>query len=215
MRLAALAITAGLAGCAPMQRIGSTSAVRSAASAHSPDEAFGAQVRVIDDSNTRYHGEAIACDERRVYLRLNVADDAREPYVAVDWRDVAAVDVALPGYGWAYGIWTALGTVSTISHGYFGLLTHAAWLGVGIPTSVAGGNPSLSAADCRALQAYLRFPQGLPESFRASHFAPTHAPPSAPPAAPRPPSDAPWALPSEPSPEPGEPSPDAGAPSPP
>lgn len=195
MRSAALVVAAALAGCSSAQRIGARSVVRSAASASSPNEAFGAQVRVTDGAN-RYHGEAIACDERRIYVRLNVADDEGEPYIAVDWRDVAEVDVALPGTGWAYGVWTALGTVSTISHGYFGAFTHGLWLSVGIPASVAGSNPSIAAADCRAIRPYLRFPQGLPETFRASHYARV-----APPSGPQPPGDTPWSLPAAAPPE--------------
>ncbi len=224
MRLAAILalIATALGGCAPGQSLGARYVVRSAASVASPNEAFGAQVRVIDASNMRYHGEAIACDERRVYVRLNVTDSDRDPYVAVDWDEVATVDVALPGMGWAYGLWTALGTLSTISHGWFAAATHAAWLGVGIPSSVAGSNPHISAADCRALQAYLRFPQGMPDGFRASHFAGTGAvlstepavPPSAQPPS-QPPSNAPWAVAPEPTPAPDAPSPDAGAASPP
>ncbi len=203
------AVAAALAGCAPGQRIGASYAVRSAASAASPNEAFGAQVRLTDGLNARYRGEAIACDEQRVYLRVNVTDGEREPYVAFNWRDVAALEVALPGSGWAFGVWTALGTVSTISHGYWAVFSHAGWLAAGIPASVAANNPSIAVASCLALRPYLRFPQGIPETFAVAHYARVIPPPS-----PRsPPSDAPWALPSAPAPEPSAPPPEPEAPS--
>ena len=212
--LALLALTT----CAPrLPALGVIEGVRPGHLRDVPPEALGETVSVsvregADDSRW-VHGEMLACDPQAIYVLLHLA--TQRTYLTLPWRAVSQVRLGeVPGNA-LLPTWTTLGALSSISHGFYAGFSFPAWLGVGIPLSVMGNDARPRMSNCEELRASARFPQGLPESFRASHFAPTHAPPSAPPAAPRPPSDAPWALPSEPSPEPGEPSPDAGAPSPP
>lgn len=227
MRALAPTLCAALVACAgrPVSpRSGMTSVIRNSAVAGSPDEAFGAQVRITDASNARRYGEVLACDERHLYVRLNLPERDL-PYDAIAWGDVAEVLVWLPGAagGAGYATWTILGTISTISHGWFAVYTAGVWIGVGTPASVAAGNPSLQVGDCRAVRAYARFPQGLPEAFRARHYPAPSAPSSIAPPSTAPPSAAPWSgdtplaptLDAPPAPPPpASPPDDAGAPAP-
>jgi len=63
------------------------------------------------------------------------------------------------------GVWTALGALSTISHGGFLIFTLPIWLGFGITNSVQESKRGVSECPPQplaVLKAYSRFPQSLP-----------------------------------------------------
>jgi hypothetical protein len=62
-----------------------------------------------------------------------------------------------------YATWTALGVMSTFSHGVFLVLTAPVWAGVGAyATSVYTRAPLVMTLSVEALRPYARFPQGIP-----------------------------------------------------
>jgi hypothetical protein len=72
-------------------------------------------------------------------------------------------------------LWTVLGTISTISHGYFLVLTAPAWV-------LTGGGSAMNAehtdditvtdqAELDHLTQFARFPQGLPPGYRPIRVA--------------------------------------------
>jgi hypothetical protein len=73
-------------------------------------------------------------------------------------------------------ILTMLGTLSTVSHGYFLVFTAPAWLAAGIPSTIMTNRPLRGeATESGALELYqfARFPQGLPATWVRK---PTEAP---------------------------------------
>jgi hypothetical protein len=60
-------------------------------------------------------------------------------------------------------LWTALGTVSTASHGLLLVLTAPTWIIAGtVATSAASYAPRIISTDPVVLQPFARFPQGIP-----------------------------------------------------
>lgn len=185
---------------------GSTEPVRPYFSATSPDAVFGRTVRVTR-SQVRLYGELLACDDAWIYLRVHEHGDAA--WRRIHWRENPTVDVALPSYGPAFLGWSIAGTVSTLSHGFFAIITAPIWALVGSITSATAWSPRLGLASCEVARPYARFPQGLPASFadrfegrfdenRAAREAPVGTARSTP-ASPEPPSlPAPWDAPAAP-----------------
>jgi hypothetical protein len=63
-------------------------------------------------------------------------------------------------------LWTVLGIVSTASHGFVLLLTAPIWAIAGtFATSAASYAPRVVSTDPVVLQAFARFPQGMPAGF--------------------------------------------------
>lgn len=107
------------------------------------------------DVKQRLEGELIAVDEKR--LDVLTASGLR----SVPREQVGGLK--LVGYGTegtSLGLWTLLGTVSTLSHGGFLLLTAPLWLIAG--TAAAVGESNAGFAKPEELAKYARFPQGLP-----------------------------------------------------
>jgi hypothetical protein len=188
---------------------GSTEPVRPRFAASSPDAVFGRTVRVTM-SSVRIYGELIACDRAGIYLRVHERGDAA--WRRIDWRENPSVDVALPSFGPAFLGWSIAGTVSTLSHGFYSIITAPIWALVGSITSATAWSPHLGLASCEVARPYARFPQGLPSSFAgrfegrfdengAARETPVGTTASAP-SSPEPPSlPAPWdATPTTPSP---------------
>ena len=114
-----------------------------------------------------------AGEERRFATGELIAVDADSVWILGDSGAVTiATAHADSGRAWAYqprsreiGLWTLGGTVSTISNGFFLVLTAPMWI---IGGTIAGGK-EIRAAQRRApelawaeLAPYARFPQGVP-----------------------------------------------------
>lgn len=115
-------------------------------------------------------GELIAVDNDSLYvltiigLHRVAVDDVRD--AKLYWF---APDSEL------MGLWMAMGTLSTISHGYFLSLTAPAWLligGASVHANEQGGRIRYpSAHSLRELSMYARFPQGMPSNLDRERLA--------------------------------------------
>jgi hypothetical protein len=127
----------------------------------------GFQVSVETASSTE-SGELIAIDEQ--FLYVNASDS---PAVWAGERiaraQVVKVTVEVgPSASGTLGIWTAMGCLSTASHGVFLVFTGPIWLATGIPASAGESAAAKAVANpdqLSQLYQYARFPQGLPPSF--------------------------------------------------
>lgn len=126
----------------------------------------GSWVFVSQRDGETLQGELLAVDgERIVILPLSPAR-ARE----IPVKDVRAVKVSRHsgGAGDAIG-WAFAGTVSTVSHGFFLLLSAPVWIVTGAVSSHSAVNEVV--LDCPPtdpqLRNWARFPQGLPAGFDA------------------------------------------------
>lgn len=122
---------------------------------------FPVQLALADDGGT-VKGELLAVSSEAIF----VADGSG--LVAVSSEVVREVRVELEARsGAAMGALTALGALSTLSHGFYLVFTLPIWLGTGIPTSVNEGRAaSASGAPTDPhLRDFARFPQGLPASW--------------------------------------------------
>jgi hypothetical protein len=113
---------------------------------------------------TRIEGELLAVGADSVWVLRQRA------VVALATRDVSELKVT--GYAASKGPligWTALGSVSTASHGFFLVLSLPTWVIVGVVSTAAETNAAqlkLPRAGWADLARYARFPQGLPPGFR-------------------------------------------------
>jgi hypothetical protein len=125
-----------------------------------PVKGFDVDVELASGSAS---GELLAVEPEGIYL---LADD-KTSFVAM--RDVKKVSVELysSDWGWMAG-WTALGTASTLTHGFYLLFTAPVWLTTGTVTAaVAGASNDLKVtpAQLPRLWQFARFPAGLPASW--------------------------------------------------
>src|SRR5262249_39310851 len=126
-------------GCANTRAVlGSGATIRIPAATSSPDEVFGHQVRVRT-ARLEYYGELLGCDADGVFLLLNVSD--RSPYQFVDGDEVTEVRVRQPGAGPWLLAWTILGTLSTLSHGFWLVASSQVWGIAGSISTSLGWNP--------------------------------------------------------------------------
>lgn len=125
---------------------------------------LGAWVSVKFHDNSRFEGELLAIDDEKLYLL---------PLAAPRWSEIECSrvrEVQMVRFGGSVApalAWTLLGTASTISHGYFLVMSAPIWLVTGAVTSHAALNeaaPTMSVYDDE-LRLWSRFPQGLPEGF--------------------------------------------------
>lgn len=115
----------------------------------------------------RLEGELIALDPDVLWLEnewgnLRAIPRSQIEYVEVELYESDAAALAT---------WTTLGTISTISHGFFIFLTGTAWLSSGIPASVSESERNDVLAVRHGLEPlfqFARFPQGMPHALRAA-----------------------------------------------
>jgi hypothetical protein len=204
--LAALAAS----GCSPKLRtFGAESPVlRPPEAQSSPEEAFGRQARVYTKTEV-FYGELVACDDAYLYLFVN---DQLHPWTMVPWPAITHAEARGPsgGGGPALIAWTVVGSLSTISHGWWAVLTAGAWIGVGVPSVFWAQSQESVNGRCNDLQPYTRYPQGLPPAIRARYWGggPVSMPPGMPPVLPPP-------LPAPSAPPPAPPAPSSPPPAPP
>jgi len=122
--------------------------------------------RKKDAPGGRVAGELIAVEEDRIY----VLDDSG--LQTVERGSIEKMNLA--GYatdGAALGGWAALGTLSTLSHGKFLVLTAPLlWLAGGIASAADESRGGF--AKPGDFQKYARFPQGLPPGLDADALGP-------------------------------------------
>jgi hypothetical protein len=107
--------------------------------------------------------------------------------LAVPWKNIREVRVQLQpsmeGARAGLGVWTALGTLSTLSHGFWLVFSAPIWLGAGIPSTILTGRPiegSTSSDEATYLHQFARFPQGLPPRWEGGSMPTPRAVPTAP-----------------------------------
>jgi hypothetical protein len=126
-------------------------------------------------------GELLALDAESLFV---LADGAT---AAIPRRNITGFRIRLydtsPA---AVGVWTGIGTVSTVSHGAWAVISAPVWLAVGIPSTVAIANKGkldVGRESLGPLVQFARFPQGLPPGWPGGHVAPLASPVAAPTAA--------------------------------
>lgn len=159
MLLAALAAPA----CAAPQRreLGSPTDVgRPEAARFAPSDAFGRQI-VVTTATTRMFAELVACDEGFVYLHLNSAGP--DAWTMVPWLMIQRAEIPAPGSARVTNIVTlVVGSVSTLSHGIWGVVSVPVWAAAGVPSIVWAISHDHITGRCQDLDAYTRYPQGMP-----------------------------------------------------
>ena len=109
-------------------------------------------------------GELLAVDARSVWV-LEGEDELARP-VAVPIEDVRSVGIEVLDSGVAMAAtWSAIGTVSTLSHGILLVFSAPVWAASGIGSSVYEGNANdieVPRDRLDVLSQYARFPQGMP-----------------------------------------------------
>jgi hypothetical protein len=128
-----------------------------------PVNVFDAEVELLDLRT--YSGELLAVDDTSVYLLTGP-----KRTLAIPRRVVQKVTVSLlASTAVGAGLWTAAGTVSTVSHGYYLVFTAPLWLATGIPSSIAAASHETYAEaanhDLGRMYQFARFPQGLPGAW--------------------------------------------------
>jgi hypothetical protein len=129
----------------------------------------------VETSAETFSGELLAVDARAVWIL-----DAKGRTIAVERAQVLGVSIEMYASGaagtWA---WTALGTLSTLSHGFLAIYTAPIWVLLGTTATVAaarGNDRDVNPSNFDVLFEYARFPQGLPPEWPRPAGSPAAAP---------------------------------------
>jgi len=103
-----------------------------------PQNIYGGWITVITEPDTsnpdeqwmQYSGEFISYDESNIYLLYDSLYQIPKHKISSSLLEIDAKNAT------AYGVWVFLGTVSTLSHGYYASITAPLWLLFGIPSAV-------------------------------------------------------------------------------
>ncbi len=159
-----LLLAAALGGCAHQRPLLPREEARGGATAASIEEVptCGHQVTVSLKNQQVVEGELIAADA----TALHVLDADRLASIAAAEIDRVTVRV-LPNSSGSVAGAMVLGTISTVSNGYFLVFTAPLWIISGIAAwNVASTRSSEVATPADpALPAYARFPQGMPPGW--------------------------------------------------
>lgn len=128
-------------------------------------EAYGAWIDVQFASSadsakeSGVRGELIAASEDSLWV-LPLDGSLR----SVSRSAASRVRLSRFDANWGYlATWTTLGTLSSISHGVWLVISAPVWMiGGSLATRSQSYKPILEDPDTRALRRYARFPQGLP-----------------------------------------------------
>jgi hypothetical protein len=143
----------------------------------------GAPARVTFHNQAITFGELIAASADTIWILTEQGQ--------LDFYRVSAIESVALGIhdndAVMVGAWTALGSISTISHGVFLVFTLPIWLASGLSMTVQesrSGNLEYPPWPLVALTPYARFPQGAPFGITAARLTgaarPTPLAPSAP-----------------------------------
>lgn len=124
---------------------------------------FGQVVRVQNDTAV-VAGELLACDGDTIYLRVYVG---RSRYVALARGDWHTLEVEGTQHYATSGLWTGLGVLSTLSHGFWLVASAPVWGVVGGVSIGASGRRTETLGACTLeVRSLARWPQGLPAPVR-------------------------------------------------
>jgi hypothetical protein len=130
-----------------------------------PVKGFDAKIEL--SSGGTFTGEILAVDDTKVYLLV----EGRTVGIPRGAVQKASIDL-MPATGLAAGLWTAAGTVSTFTHGWFLVFTAPVWLGAGIPSTIAASSHEsyvdAPQYELGRINQFARFPQGLPVGWRST-----------------------------------------------
>jgi hypothetical protein len=134
-----------------------------------PQNIYGGWITLITEPDSlnpneewmQYSGEFISYDESNIYLLYDSLyqipkSKIRNCTLELDQKNATA-----------YGVWVFLGTISTISNGYYSAITAPLWLVAGIPSAVGESvrdryeeePPTQEYWD--SINMFARFPQGV------------------------------------------------------
>lgn len=163
----ALALAAGGSACAKRPELDRSVALGDALPELPPVEdvpVHGFTVTVEAEARP-VTGELLAVDPTALWV-LEEGESGRARPVAIPRRDVRAVGVvALESGGTVTGVWAGIGTISTISHGFFLIFSVPVWAIVGVGTGLDEGLSNdlrIEPDNLDGLGQYARFPQGMP-----------------------------------------------------
>jgi hypothetical protein len=129
-------------------------------------EAYGGWIKLdfyVGVTPNAVHGELIAASHDSVHV-LTSDSLVVVPTASVIAGTLTAYDA---GHG-ALRLWTIVGAVSTVSHGFALILTAPVWIvGGSYATASASKAPRVESTDTSLLRMYARFPQGLPPGLDA------------------------------------------------
>ncbi|NIO48509.1 MAG: hypothetical protein GTN73_03580 [Candidatus Aminicenantes bacterium] len=129
-------------------------------------QAFGAWLTVeyISEAETKMsQGELIAVQDNNVYLLTGYGVDV----VSTDM--VQKATIALYKEKRKVGTWALFGTLSTLSHGLWLIISAPVWIITGVSNAVGeskSGTLRYPNIKWQEIQKYARFPQGIPKGLR-------------------------------------------------
>ncbi|CAN5617999.1 hypothetical protein BH09MYX1_BH09MYX1_13880 [soil metagenome] len=129
----------------------------------------GFETRVYTNDGETVDGELLDVSAKWVAIETEDGADLQIPVA-----QIARVRVTAYSNGVLTGAlvaWSLMGTLSTLSHGYFLIFTAPVWVGAGVSSSITSAVESdqsvIAVAGAQAdLWQFARFPQGIPASFK-------------------------------------------------
>lgn len=147
-------------GCASVRTVGEMGAPLLISPSRA--EVFGEMVRVNGDG-VAVVGEFLGCDSGSIYLRVRT-DQTR--WVQLSRREWDSIQVVDSGFRGTAGLWTGVGALSTLTHGFFLLISAPVWALVG-GIAIGTSGPVTEETNCSEdVRAHARWPQGIPEAVR-------------------------------------------------
>jgi hypothetical protein len=124
----------------------------------------GFDVTVRGNGGSTIEGELLGIDHEYLYVL------AKDGTTAIARADVVSVSLQMysPSGAGTAAVWTLLGALSTVSHGYYAVFTAPTWAVVGGGTAIVmatAGSESAARDELGQLFQFARFPQGLPPDW--------------------------------------------------
>lgn len=135
--------------------------------------AYGGWLTVVVPAKTfneepkwiQYGGEFIAQNEDKVFLLYDSL------YIIPKYNIIKSILEVDEKNDTEYGLWTLGGSVSTVTHGFFAVISLPVWLLAGIPAAVGESSRDRYEAEqpdsnyWSDINKFARFPQGLPSNI--------------------------------------------------
>ena len=144
-----------------------------------PKEIYGGWITIVtkpnnlqaEETSMQYSGEFISVDSTKIYLLYDSVYQIPKNTIRNSTLELYQKKTK------SYSAWTILGTLSTISNGFFLVVTAPLWLAVGIPVTISESsrdNYEMEDPDdayWNEVKQFARFPQGIDEDD-LSHIKP-------------------------------------------
>lgn len=155
------------AGCTAVRAPGKTVPKRKAITT----DAFGGWLSLINNSQDTLQGELIAATGESLYVLTHSGP------LEISKEDITSARLVVYNTNTSeYVLWAILGSLSTISNGFYFVFTFPAWLLAGIPTSIGESKRNnyldYPANSLEEMIKYSRFPQGLPAGIELPSLRP-------------------------------------------